>query len=289
MEADIADLNEIVGSNARIRKIMAAELNDVAKKYGQPRRCEILYEVPGSEETAEEEQIPDYPVTLFFTRESYFKKVTEKSLRNSGEHKLKEGDEIIFRKDTHNAVELLVFTDRHQVYKCRAADFPDGKVSQMGEYLPTALGMDEDEKPIFLAVLENGYKGWFLFCFANGKCAKIPAESYATKQNRRKLIKAYSDKEALADMLYLPEETEIAIRTSAGRLLLVGTAQIAAKTTKDSAGVAVITLKKNQHISELTLAEKLELADPHRYRVRSLPAAGAILRQEDSTEQMSLL
>ena len=125
----------------------------------------------------------------------------------------------------------------------------------MGEYLPTALGMDEDEKPIFLAVLENGYKGWFLFCFANGKCAKIPAESYATKQNRRKLIKAYSDKEALADMLYLPEETEIAIRTSAGRLLLVGTAQIAAKTTKDSAGVAVITLKKNQHISELTLAE----------------------------------
>ena len=289
LEADIADLNEIVGSNARIRKIMAAELNDVAKKYGQPRRCEILYEMPGSEETAEEEQIPDYPVTLFFTRESYFKKVTEKSLRNSGEHKLKEGDEIIFRKDTHNAVELLVFTDRHQVYKCRAADFPDGKVSQMGEYLPTALGMDEDEKPIFLAVLENGYKGWFLFCFANGKCAKIPAESYATKQNRRKLIKAYSDKEALADMLYLPEETEIAIRTSAGRLLLVGTAQIAAKTTKDSAGVAVITLKKNQHISELTLAEKLELADPHRYRVRSLPAAGAILRQEDSTEQMSLL
>ena len=245
--------------------------------------------MPGSEETAEEEQIPDYPVTLFFTRESYFKKVTEKSLRNSGEHKLKEGDEIIFRKDTHNAVELLVFTDRHQVYKCRAADFPDGKVSQMGEYLPTALGMDEDEKPIFLAVLENGYKGWFLFCFANGKCAKIPLSSYATKQNRRKLLKAYCDKEPLATLLFLPEETELAIRTSASRMLLVGTAQIAAKTTRDSQGVAVVTLKKNQTIASVVPADTLELANPHRYRVRSLPATGALIRAEDEGEQMSLL
>lgn len=289
LEEEIADLKEIVGSNARIRKIIINELNNVSQKYGEPRRCEIIYDLPKNEEESGEEPIPDYPVTVFFTREGYFKKVTAQSLRSSGEHKLKEGDEIIFRQDTRNAVELLIFTNHYKVYKCRAADFPDGKVSQMGEFLPTALSMDDEERPIFLAVLEKGYTGFFLFCFANGKFSKIPAESYITKLNRRKLLKAYSDKEPLAAMLYLPNETEIAIRTSADRLLLVGTEQIPSKTTRDSAGVAVITLKKNQHIAELTLAERLELANPTRYRVRSLPAAGAVLRQEDAAEQMSLL
>ena len=288
LENAIEDLRDILNRPARINKIIMRELADVAKKYGKPRCCEILYELPAAEVEEPEQQVPDYPVNLFFTREGYFKKITPQSLRMSGEQKLKDGDEVLFTCETTNSVELLFFTNHHQVYKSHAYDFADSKASVLGDYVASSLGMDEGEFPLYMVVTPD-YKGWMLFFFKSGKCAKVPLSSYETKQNRRKLLKAYSDKDQLAFMRYLPEETEIAIRTSAGRLLLVGTAQIAAKTTKDSAGVAVITLKKNQHISELTLAEKLELADPHRYRVRSLPAAGAILRQEDSTEQMSLL
>ena len=288
LEKDIADLNDILAKPARIRRIIINELNDVAKKYAQPRRSEILYDLPEEESGAEEESIPDYPVTVFFTREGYLKKIPPQSLRTAGAHKLKEGDEIIHQVETRNNVEALFFTDKQQVYKVRLNELEDGKVAQMGIYLPGRLGMDEGEN-ILAMVITGDYSGYVLFFFAGGKCAKIPLASYATKQNRRKLLKAYSDKEPLAKLLFLPEDTELAIRTSAGRMLLVNTAQIAAKTTRDSQGVAVVTLKKNQTIASVVPAETLELANPHRYRVRSLPATGALIRAEDEGEQLTML
>ena len=288
LEKDIADLNDILAKPARIRRIIINELNDVAKKYGQPRRSEILYDLPEEESGAEEEAVPDYPVTVFFTREGYFKKIPPQGLRTAGAHKLKEGDEIVQQIETRNNMEALFFTDKQQVYKVRLAELEDGKVAQMGIFIPGRLAMDEGEN-VLAMVITGDYSGHMLFFFASGKCAKIPLSSYATKQNRRKLLKAYCDKEPLAKLLFLPEETELAIRTSASRMLLVGSAQIAAKTTRDSQGVAVVTLKKNQTIASVVPADTLELANPHRYRVRSLPATGALIRAEDSGEQMSLL
>ena len=288
LEKDIADLNDILAKPARIRKIIIKELTDVAKKYAQPRRSEILYDLPEEESGTEEEVIPDYPVTVFFTREGYLKKIPPQSLRTAGAHKLKEGDEIIQQVETRNNVEALFFTDRQQVYKVRLNELEDGKVAQMGIFIPGRLGMDEGEN-VLAMVITSDYSGFMLFFFASGKCAKIPLNSYATKLNRRKLLKAYSDKETLAKMVFLPEETELAIRTSAGRMLLVGTAQISAKATRDSQGVAVVTLKKNQHIVSVVPAETLELANLHRYRVRSLPATGALIRAEDEGEQLTLL
>ena len=230
LEKDIADLNDILAKPARIRKIIIKELTDVAKKYAQPRRSEILYDLPEEESGTEEEVIPDYPVTVFFTREGYLKKIPPQSLRTAGAHKLKEGDEIIQQVETRNNVEALFFTDRQQVYKVRLNELEDGKVAQMGIFIPGRLGMDEGEN-VLAMVITSDYSGFMLFFFASGKCAKIPLNSYATKLNRRKLLKAYSDKETLAKMVFLPEETELAIRTSAGRMLLVGTAQISAKAT----------------------------------------------------------
>ena len=195
-------------------------------------------------------------MTVFFTREGYFKKIPPQGLRTAGAHKLKEGDEIVQQIETRNNVEALFFTDKQQVYKVRLAELEDGKVAQMGIFIPGRLGMDEGENVLSM-VITSDYSGFMLFFFASGKCAKIPLSSYATKQNRRKL--------------------------------LVGTAQIAAKSTRDSQGVAVVTLKKNQTIASVVPADTLELANPHRYRVRSLPATGALLRAEDEGEQMSLL
>lgn len=289
LEADIADLEDVLAKPARVRRIIIAELNEAAKKYGKPRRSLILYDLPQEEEAEEAEAVPDYPVTVFFTREGYLKKIQPQSLRTAGAHKLKEGDEIIRQIETRNNLDALFFTDQHQVYKVRLAELEDGKVAQMGIFVPGRLGMDEGET-ILDMVLTADYNGHMLFFFANGKCAKIPLSAYATKQNRRKLLRAYSDKAPLALIHYLPEEMELAIRTSAGRMLLVGTAQIPEKTTRDSQGVAVVTLKKNQNITSAVPAESLALANPHRYRVRSLPAAGALLRPEDEGEQqMSLL
>lgn len=289
LEADIADLEDVLAKPARVRRIIIAELNEAAKKYGKPRRSLILYDLPQEEEAEEAEAAPDYPVTVFFTREGYLKKIQPQSLRTAGAHKLKEGDEIIRQIETRNNLDALFFTDQHQVYKVRLAELEDGKVAQMGIFVPGRLGMDEGET-ILDMVLTADYNGHMLFFFANGKCAKIPLSAYATKQNRRKLLRAYSDKAPLALIHYLPEEMELAIRTSAGRMLLVGTAQIPEKTTRDSQGVAVVTLKKNQNITSAVPAESLALENPHRYRVRSLPAAGALLRPEDEGEQqMSLL
>ncbi|MEF9866117.1 MAG: DNA topoisomerase (ATP-hydrolyzing) subunit A, partial [Oscillospiraceae bacterium] len=220
LEADIARLRDILGSAVKIKQIIVDELQAVIKKYGEARRSEILYDDPIGEVEEEIEQMADYPVTVFYTREGYFKKITAQSLRMSGEQKLKEGDEIIVQTETKNNAELLFFTNRCQVYKCRAGDFEDGKASVMGDYIQARLGMEEGEEPVYMALTED-YKGHMLFLFQNGKGAKVPLESYATKQNRKKLINAYSDKAPVVYMEYLYDETELAIETSAGRLLLV--------------------------------------------------------------------
>ena len=287
LEEEIARLKELLGSAAKIKKVIISELQAVAKKYGQPRKSQILYQLPQLEEEEPEDETPDYPCHLFFTREGYFKKIVPQSLRMASDQKLKEGDEIEATRESHNTAQLLVFTNKCQVYKTRVSEFADCRASAMGDYLPSKLGMEEGETPVFSAVTDD-YKGFILFFFQNGKCAKVPLESYATKTNRKKLLKAYSDKAPLAAALQLAEETEVAIRTSADRLLLVGSAQISAKAAKDTAGVAVITLKKNQTITSVRPAEEMELANPHRYRVRTLPAAGALLRQEDLAQQLTL-
>ena len=287
LEDAIADLQDILKRPARINRIIMQELGDVAKKYGKPRRCEILYEIPADTADEPDEQVPDYPVHLFFTRDGYFKKITPQSLRMSGEQKLKDGDEVLFTCESTNSAELLFFTNHHQVYKSHAYDFGDSKASVLGDYVASSLGMEEGEVPLYMVVTPD-YKGWMLFFFQNGKCAKVPLSSYETKQNRRKLLKAYSDKEELACMRYLPAETELAIFTTNGRLLLAGSALIPEKATRDSAGVNVVTLKKNAKIARVTLADGLELGEAHRYRVRTLPAAGAILRADDSAEQLTL-
>ena len=203
------------------------------------------------------------------------------------EQKLKDGDEVLFTCESTNSVELLFFTNHRQVYKSHAYDFNDSKASVLGDYVASALGMEEGEVPLYMVVTPD-YKGWMLFFYDNGKCAKVPLSSYETKQNRRKLLKAYSDKAELAFMRHLPEETELAIFTTNNRLLLVGSALIPEKTTRDTAGVSVVALKKNAKIARVTLAEGLELNDAPRYRVRTLPAAGAILKDDDRAEQLTL-
>ena len=287
LEKAITALRELLNSPAKIKRVIIGELAEVAKKYGQPRRSEILYDVSADVEEEEEDTMPDYPVSVFFTREGYFKKITPQSLRMSGEQKLKEGDAITVQLETTNGAELLFFTSRCQVYKCRAGDFADGKASVLGDYIPARLGMEEGEVPVYMAVTAD-YKGHMFFLFENGKAAKVPMSAYATKNNRKKLVSAFSDKSPLAYAAYLREEAELAIATSAGRLLLVHSAQVPEKQTKNTAGVNVLTLKKNQHIAWARRAANLELADPHRYRVRTLPAAGAILRESDMAEQMTL-
>lgn len=288
LAADIAKLKEILDSPSKIKKIIIEELTEIVKKYGEPRRSEIIYEVETYENDEIEDVMPDYPVTIFFTKEGYFKKITPQSLRMSGEQKLKEGDEIVVQKETLNNIELLFFTNKCQVYKCRAGDFEDSKASVMGDFIPARLSMEDGEEPVYMAITGD-YAGSMLFIFENGKGAKVTMESYATKQNRKKLINAFSDKAALSHAEYLSEECELAIQTSADRLLLVNTAQIPAKQTKNTAGVNVITLKKNHKITSIRHADKMELANPHRYRVRTLPAAGAVLRTEDITEQIQLM
>ena len=287
LEADIARLKELLNSPAKLKKVIIGELTAVAKQYGEPRRSEIIYETAEAEDDEPAAEMPDYPVTVFYTREGYFKKITPQSLRMSGEQKLKEGDEIEAQIETRNNAELLFFTNKCQVYKCRVGDFDDGKASVMGDYIAARLSMEEGEAPVYMA-LTTDYKGHMFFLFANGKAAKVPMESYATKQNRRKLLNAFSDKSPLVYAAYLHDECELAIYTSAGRLLLVHSAQVPAKQTKNTAGVNVITLKKNQSITLARRAERVELADPHRFRVRTLPAAGALLRAQDTAEQLKL-
>ena len=280
LEKSIADMKDTLSSKAKLRKVIVTELQAVVKKYGQPRRSEII-DVSALQEESVEESVPDYPVTIFFTKEGYFKKITPQSLRMSGEQKLKEGDSLILTLETTNAKELLFFTDKMQVYKTRVSDFADTKASVLGDYVASKLMMEEGESTVFCAVTDEKYGGYMLFLFQNGKAAKVNLSSYATKANRKKLIKAYSDKAPLACMMQLSEDKDIVIETSGGRSLLLNTALINPKAMKDTQGVACFTLKKNNEITAAREYVAGEFVKPYRYRAKSLPCTGALLSTED--------
>ncbi|MBO4338619.1 MAG: topoisomerase IV [Clostridia bacterium] len=286
LRADIEDMENILSSKARVKKIIISELQDVVKKYGQPRRTEIIYASDIVEEQIVEE-VPDYAVNLFFTKEGYFKKITPLSLRMGGEQKLKEGDSIITTVETSNAVELLFWTNQYQVYKSRASEFDDTKASVLGDYVASKLMMDADEAARFMSVIPE-YKGYMIFVFENGKVAKVDISCYETKNNRKKLIKAFSDASELVNAIYIKEDCEIVIKNSSGRYLLLNTGAIAPKTTKNTLGVRVMTLKKGHRVVSAEPYAENRFVKPSRYRTKSLPAVGATLSAEDEGEQMTL-
>ncbi len=285
LEAAIKDLNDILNTPKRIKQIIIAELKEIIKKYSKPRKTEIVYSVEIDDSPAEEE-VPDYPVHLFFTREGYFKKITPLSLRMSGANKLKDGDEIIQTFETTNAKELLFFTNKCQVYKTSAASFEDSKASVLGDYIPAKLEMEEGEFPVYMAVTDD-YSGYMLFFFENGKVAKIDMKSYQTVTKRKKLIKAFSDKAPVSTIMHIKEDAEIVVVSSAGRHLLINTAVILPKTTKDTIGVGVMTLKKGHRVMSAREYVKGEFTKPHRYMAKNLPAAGALLSADDEAEQIT--
>lgn len=286
LKDEIAEMEEILASPRRIKNIIIDELKDVIKKYSKPRKTLILY----VEETVvldEEEDVPDYPVNVFLTEHGYFKKVTPQSLRMSGEHKLKEDDKISYHIETTNNTDILFFTDKCQVYKSRVSDFEDTKVSLLGDYIPVSLSFDEDEK-IKAMVLTKDYKGYVLFTFLNGKVAKVPLNAYETKTKRKKLTGAYSDKSPLVQMFCDTEEREYLITSSAQRKLLFNSAVINLKTTKNTQGVSVMTLKKNNIIESVVPYQEGMLTNPHRYRTKNIPAAGTTVKADDIGEQLTL-
>ena len=288
LEQDIAEMEAILASAAKVRALIIAELQDIRAKYGQPRKTQLLY-ASEMEETAadEEEEVPDYPCTLFFTREGYFKKITPASLRMSGEHKLKEGDAIVQTVETSNNRDLLFFTDKGTVYKAKAADFADTKASVMGDYIASKLGFDEGENALYMAVTAD-YSGYMLFFFENGKAAKVEMASYATKTNRRKLVGAYSDKSPAVAIIQVPEDREFMLTATSGRRLLVHTGAIAAKTTRNTIGVQVMTLKGRHTLQAVVPFEEGMVTKSNRYRTKSLPAAGALPLAEDIGEQLTM-
>ena len=280
---EIEELQEILGSEKKIRDIIIKELKAVADKFGQPRRTALVH---AGELTLEapEEDVPDYPVTVFLSREGYFKKITAQSLRMSSEQKFKEGDGLAFTQEATNRSELLVFTDKCQVYKTRLSEFDDTKASVLGDFLPAKLSMDEGES-VLAVILPGDYRGSLLFIFENGKAARVELMGYATKSNRRKLTGAYSDKSPVKAMFLLQDgERELVLYSSDGRALIFSTAQLAVKTTRNTQGVAVMTLRKNKILEQAIPLEESTIQNQARYRVRSLPAAGAILRPEDAPE-----
>ncbi len=287
LEADIAELEAILASKSRVKTIIVKELKEVADKYGQDRKSKILYiEDEAFEDVVEE--IPDYPVHLFFTHDGYFKKITPQSLRMSGEQKLKEGDSIILTVDTTNNSDLLFFTNKCQVYKSKASDFADTKASVLGDYVPAKLQMDEGETAVAM-ISTKTYEGIVLFVFENGKVAKVPLNSYITKTNRKRLTNAYSDKAPLAAVGFSEEECEFLITASSGRMLLLHTAAINLKTSRTTQGVAVMKLKKGQRVMSVSKYKDGTFSKPSRYRTRSLPALGAMPDSEDTAQQLSLI
>ena len=288
LEGEIADLRDTLNSPRKLKNVIIKELQAVADKFGQPRRTEILYD---AQETApeEEDDVPDYGVTVFVSKEGYLKKMTAQSLRMSGEQKFKEGDSLSFSQETTNRAEFLVVTDRYQCYKSRLSDFDDGKASQLGDYLPQKLGFEVGENLVAL-VFCGDYKGFILFFFENGKAAKVPLSAYETKTNRKKLTGAYSDKSPLIKAVALDADEQMVVYSTDGRAAIFSTAQLLPKTTRNTQGVAVMNMKPRYHLDRVCTPEESGITNLARYRVRSIPAAGALLREEDQgREQMSLL
>ena len=283
LEGEIADLRDTLNSPRKLKNVIIKELQAVADKFGQPRRTEILYD---AQETApeEEDDVPDYGVTVFVSKEGYLKKMTAQSLRMSGEQKFKEGDSLSFSQETTNRAEFLVFTDRYQCYKSRLSDFDDGKASQLGDYLPQKLGFEAGENLVAL-VFCGDYKGFILFFFENGKAAKVPLSAYETKTNRKKLTGAYSDRSPLIRVVALDTDEQMAVYSTDGRAAIFSTAQLLPKTTRNTQGVAVMTLKKKATLRDAVLLSQSGIVNESRYRTKTIPSAGALLKEEDSAEK----
>ena len=283
LEGEIADLRDTLNSPRKLKNVIIKELQAVADKFGQPRRTEILYD---AQEVApeEEDDVPDYGVTVFVSKEGYLKKVTAQSLRMSGEQKFKEGDSLSFSRETTNRAEFLVFTDRYQCYKSRLSDFDDGKASQLGDYLPQKLGFEPGENLVAM-VFCGDYKGFILFFFENGKAAKVPLSAYETKTNRKKLTGAYSDKSPLIKAVALDADEQMVVYSTDGRAAIFSTAQLLPKTTRNTQGVAVMTLKKKATLRDAVLLTQSGIVNESRYRTKTIPSAGAVLKEEDSAEK----
>ena len=288
LEQEIADMKEILSSARKLKNVIIQELQEVSKKYGQPRKTEILYQVAEAEQEDEEENIPDYPVTVFLSKEGYLKKITAQSLRMSGEQKFKEGDSLLFSRETTNRADLLVFTDQFQCYKSRLSEFEDGKASQLGDYLPQKLGMEQGESVISV-VLTQDYSGFVLFFFENGKVAKVPLNAYETKTNRKKLTGAYCDKSPLVSVYALQTDEQMAVYASDGRALIFSTAQLLPKTTRNTQGVTVMSLKRKAVMNAVLPLEQSGIENQSRYRTKTIPAAGALLKPEDMQEKQEKL
>ena len=277
----------ILKSPNKIKTIIIGELQDVAKKYGKPRRSELLYASDIEEAEDMEEEIPDYPCTLFFTAEGYFKKITPQSLRMSSVHKLKEGDRITQTIETTNNRDVLFFTDKAAVYKAKVSDFADTKASVLGDYAAAKLGFDEGENSRYMVVTSD-YSGFMVFLFENGKAAKVELSAYATKTNRRKLVGAYSDKSPLAAVFHMQEDGEILLTSSSGRMLLVHTGALAVKSTRSTIGVQAMTMKARNRLVKADIFTEGMLSKSNRYRTKTIPAAGSMPAAEDIGEQLTL-
>ena len=284
LEAEIDDLRDTLNSRRRLKNLIIKELEDVAKKFGKERKTEIVYDVQEAAVEEEEEQVPDYPVTVFVSKEGYLKKITAQSLRMSGEQKFKEGDSLQFSAETTNRDEILVFSDQFQCYKARLNDFADGKASLLGDYLPQKLGMDPGEI-VKQVVLCGDYKGFVLFFFENGKVAKVPMSAYETKTNRKKLTGAYSDKSPLKAIIGMTADDQMVVYSSDGRAAIFSTAQLLPKTTRNTQGVAVLSLKKKAILEKAAILEGSGVVNASRYRTKTIPSAGAILKPEDLGQQ----
>ncbi|MCF2660884.1 DNA gyrase subunit A [Pseudoflavonifractor phocaeensis] len=289
LEEEIANLEDTVNSPKRIRKIIMDELAEVKKKYAVPRRTDIVYDHEAEAAAVEEDETPDYPVHLFFSREGYLKKITPQSLRMASDQKYKEGDGPFLQWEASNRDELLVFTDRQQCYKTRLSDFDDTKASVLGDYLPTKLAMDPEEKAVW-ACIPGDYSGHVLFFFDNGKAARVELSAYQTQTKRKKLTGAYSDKAPLVSALLLKEDLEMAVISTEGRCVVFHTASLNPKTTRTTQGVNVMTLKPKYRVEKALPLSSTHIVNAARYRARSLPIAGALLREADrGEEQMTLL
>lgn len=277
LKEEIADMEDILSSERRVKQIIISELGDIAKKYGKPRKTMFIYGTEDEENEAEEE-IPDYPVNLFFTREGYFKKITPQSLRMSGEQKLKENDEIIETYDGSNRAELLFFTDKYQVYKARACDFEDGKASVMGDYLPVKLELDPDERIIKMIAAED-YSGTLVMFFENGKCAKVPMASFETKTRRKKLANAYNDGSPLVSMTLIDGDCEFMLSSDAGKVMIFNTVLILPKAARDTQGVQVMRLTRAKLRSAVKYKDGM-IKDADGYRTKTVPVAGTLYDED---------
>ena len=286
LEQEIAEMEETLSSPRKLKNVIIKELQQVSEKYGQPRKTEILYNVEEAEPEKEDDETPDYPVTAFVSNGGYLKKITAQSLRMSGEQKFKEGDSLAYAVETTNRAEMLVFTDKFQCYKSRLSDFEDSKASLLGDYLPQKLGMDAGEN-VLQVIFPGDGRGFVLFFFENGKVAKVPLSAYETKTNRKKLTGAFSDKSPVVKILSLGADAQIAMYSSDGRAMIFSTADLLPKTTRNTIGVAVMSLKKKAVLQNALSLEQSGIENQARYRMKTIPAAGALLREEDTREKQA--